>query len=163
MKGIELYDMALRLYMGSVIDTIAPAESDDEPSTSAKAVIGTGEWSDLSGLLLPLSEEERLADDIRNGDMESIQDVTDRLNSCHEQYEAWQQAWATAMITDYYGIAEITEQDCRTILADYDEAREEWAEGIMADAEKEFQMGDIEQDVYDNFIKQLKEDMTERK
>lgn len=162
-KGIELYDMALRLYMGSVIDTIAPAESDDEPSTSAKAVIGTGEWSDLSGLLLPLSEEERLADDIRNGDMESIQDVTDRLNSCHEQYEAWQQAWATAMITDYYGIAEITEQDCRTILADYDEAREEWAEGIMADAEKEFQMGDIEQDVYDNFIKQLKEDMTERK
>lgn len=35
-KGIELYDMALRLYMGSVIDTIAPAESDDEPSTSAK-------------------------------------------------------------------------------------------------------------------------------
>lgn len=162
-KGIELYDMALRLYMGSVIDTIAPAESDDEPSTSAKVVIGTGEWSDLSGLLLPLSEEERLADDIRNGDMESIQDVTDRLNSCHEQYEAWQQAWATAMITDYYGIAEITEQDCRTILADYDEAREEWAEGIMADAEKEFQMGDIEQDVYDNFIKQLKEDMTERK
>lgn len=162
-KGIELYDMALRLYMGSVIDTIAPAESDDEPSTNAKAVIGTGEWSDLSGLLLPLSEEERLAHDIRNGDMESIQDVTDRLNSCHEQYEAWQQAWATAMITDYYGIAEITEQDCRTILADYDEAREEWAEGIMADAEKEFQMGDIEQDVYDNFIKQLKEDMTERK
>lgn len=67
------------------------------------------------------------------------------------------------MITDYYGIAEITELDCRTILADYDEAREEWAEGIMADAEKEFQMGDIEQDVYDNFIKQLKEDMTERK
>lgn len=154
-KGIEHYDMALRLYMGAVM-----AKDGVNVGTNVSATLSDScEWVDLSGLLLPRKEEERLADDIRNGEMESVQDITERFQKAHEKYAEWQTAWAYRLITDYYGIDEITESTRSRIADDYEKARTEWAEGIMSDVEKEFQMGDMEQDVYDNFIKQLKEDM----
>lgn len=157
-RGIRNYDMALRLYMGK---EMAAHETEDVP-TADETTNATGEWNDLAGLLLPLSEEERLAEDIRNGDMESIRDIADRFAWIHERYGKWQWAWTYKMITDYYGTEEITEEDRRRIMDDYEEARDEWAEGIMADAEKEFQMGDVDEEVYNGFIKLLKEDMFSR-
>lgn len=151
-NGARYYDMALRLYMGMAINRYT---SIDSPASNT----GNGEWNDLAGLLLPVSEEHRLADDIRSGDMESIQDVLCRFTEIHGHYAEWQWTWAYSVIKKYYGIDGITEADRQRIIGDYEEVRNEWAEGIMADAEKEFMMGDVDEEVYDGFIEQLKEDM----
>ena len=61
-KGIKYYDIALRIYMGAVLKRVIKKWGKvDLPTT----IIGQGKWNDLSGLLLPESEEMRLLSDIK--------------------------------------------------------------------------------------------------
>ena len=52
-------------------------------------------------------------------------------------------------------IKEISEQDDRRIKNDYVEARRAWVAEIKKDAEKEYAMGDVEREVYEQFVNQL--------
>ena len=108
-----------------------------------------------SGLLLPASEEQRLIDDIKGGSLESIQDVLQRFYEIDENYRVYQWAWTYKLILDYYGIDELTEQAMQRIREDYVKARRAWIAEIRKDAQKEFDMGDVEQEVYDDFISKL--------
>ena len=150
-KGIKYYDIALRIYMGAVLKRAVKEGFLGKPTSS----IGEGEWHDLSGLLLPASEEQRLLDDIKSGSVESIQEVLDRFNDINNHYREYQWAWTYKLILDYYGIEELTEQTIQRIREDYVRARRAWIAEIRKDAQKEFAMGDVEQDVYDDFISKL--------
>ena len=59
------------------------------------------------------------------------------------------------MIKDYYHLDELDEAACERVREDYVKARRAWIAEIRKDAEKEFAMGDVEQEVFDNFIDQL--------
>ena len=59
------------------------------------------------------------------------------------------------MTLDYYGIDELTESAMQSIREDYVKARRAWIAEIRKDAQKEFAMGDVEQEVYDDFISKL--------
>lgn len=151
-KGIENYDMALRIYMGAVLKRIRKRDANLTPPSST---VGTGQWTDLSGLLLPVSEEERLIEDIKNGNLESIQDVLQRFEDINEHYRDYQWAWTYQLILDYYHLNTITSQDADRIREDYIQARRTWIAAIRKDAEKEFAMGDVEQNVLDDFLDKL--------
>ena len=116
---------------------------------------GKGQWSDLSGLLLPLSEEQRLVDDIKNGVIENIQQVLERFEEIHEHYADYRWAWSYQLIKDYYHLDELDEAASERIREDYVKARRAWIAEIRKDAEKEFSQGDVEQETYDNFLDQL--------
>lgn len=151
-KGIENYDMALRIYMGAVLKRMRKRDANLTPPSST---VGTGQWTDLSGLLLPVSEEERLIEDIKNGNLESIQDVLQRFEDINEHYRDYQWAWTYQLILDYYHLNTITPQDADRIREDYIQARRTWIAAIRKDAEKEFAMGDVEQNVLDDFLDKL--------
>lgn len=151
-KGIENYDMALRIYMGAVLKRVRKRDANLTPPSST---VGTGQWTDLSGLLLPVSEEERLIEDIKNGNLESIQDVLQRFEDINEHYRDYQWAWTYQLILDYYHLNTITPQDADRIREDYIHARRTWIAAIRKDAEKEFAMGDVEQNVLDDFLNKL--------
>lgn len=151
-KGIENYDMALRIYMGAVLKRMRKRDANLTPPSST---VGTGQWTDLSGLLLPVSEEERLIEDIKNGNLESIQDVLQRFEDINEHYRDYQWAWTYQLILDYYHLNTITPQDADRIREDYIHARRTWIAAIRKDAEKEFAMGDVEQNVLDDFLNKL--------
>lgn len=151
-KGIENYDMALRIYMGAVLKRVRKRDANLTPPSST---VGTGQWTDLSGLLLPLSEEERLIEDIKTGNLESIQDVLQRFEDINEHYRDYQWAWTYQLILDYYHLNTITPQDADRIREDYIQARRTWIAAIRKDAEKEFAMGDVEQNVLDDFLNKL--------
>ena len=68
-KGIKYYDIALRIYMGAVLKRVIKKCGTVEPPTTT---VGLGKWNDLSGLLLPESEEKRLINDIKSGEIETI-------------------------------------------------------------------------------------------
>lgn len=150
-KGIKYYDIALRIYMGAVLKRAVKGGFLGKPTST----VGEGDWNDLSGLLLPASEEQRLLDDIKSGTIESIREVLDRFNDINNHYREYQWAWTYKLILDYYGLEELTEASMQRIREDYVRARRAWIAEIRKDAEKEFAMGDVEQDVFDDFISKL--------
>ena len=150
-KGIKYYDIALRIYMGAVLKRAIKEQWLGKPTSD----IGLGQWNDLSGLLLPASEEQRLLDDIKNGTIESIREVIERFNDINDHYRQYQWTWTYQTILDYYGLEELNDAAIQRIREDYVKARRAWIAEIRKDAEKEFAMGDVEQDVFDDFISKL--------
>ncbi len=146
-KGIEYYDLAMRIYMGAVLKRHRP----EKPQSS----IGEGNWIDLAGLLMPESEEQRIIDDIISGKLNSIQDILDSFRAIHHNYNELRWVWSYRMILDYYGIDQLTDEAVERIRTDYVEARRKWIALIRKDAEKEFSLGDVSTEVFNDFIDKL--------
>lgn len=155
-KGIKYYDIALRIYMGAVLKRVLKRDPSITPPSTQ---IGLGDWDDLSGLLLPVSEEERIINDLKNGNIETIQELIERFENIDANYREYQWSWTYKMICDYYGISEITLEDANRIHEDYIKARRSWIAEIKKDAEKEFAMGDVEEEVFRNFVDSLDQEI----
>ena len=151
-KGIKYYDVALRIYMGAVIKRRLKV---DPELVAPTADTGLGDWADLSGLLLPESEEQRLVNDIKQGMLDTVDKVNERFHDIHNHYRDYQWTWTYRLILDYYGLSTLTLEDAARIHDDYVQARRAWIGEIRKDAEKEFRMGDVEQNVLDNFLGSL--------
>ena len=146
-KGIKYYDIALRIYMGAVMKR----HRLERPASPT----GTGKWSDLSGLLIPLSEEQRIVAAIKDGSLSSIHDIREEFVRANDNYAEYRWAWSYRLICEYYGIDEITEETAARVHEDYIQARRAWIAEIRKDAKKEFELGDIDQSVLDDFMAQL--------
>ena len=155
-KGIKYYDIALRIYMGAVLKRVLKRDPSITPPTTE---IGTSDWDDLSGLLLPVSEEDRIIADLKDGTIETIQQLISRFEEIDANYREYQWAWTYKMICDYYHISEITLEDANRIHEDYIKARRSWIAEIKKDAEKEYAMGDVEEEVYRNFVNSLDQEV----
>ena len=155
-KGIKYYDIALRIYMGAVLKRVLKRDPSITPPATE---IGTSDWDDLSGLLLPVSEEERIIADLKDGTIETIQQLISRFEEIDANYREYQWAWTYKMICDYYHISEITLEDANRIHEDYIKARRSWIAEIKKDAEKEYAMGDVEEEVYRNFVNSLDQEV----
>ena len=155
-KGIKYYDIALRIYMGAVLKRVLKR---DPAITPPSTQTGVGDWDDLSGLLLPVSEEERIVADLKDGTIETIQELISRFEEIDANYREYQWAWNYKMICDYYHISEITLEDANRIHEDYIKARRSWIAEIKKDAEKEYAMGDVEEEVYRNFVNSLDQEV----
>lgn len=155
-KGIKYYDIALRIYMDAVLKRVLKRDPSITPPSTQ---IGLGDWDDLSGLLLPVSEEERIINDLKDGNIETIQELIKRFENIDANYREYQWTWTYKMICDYYGINEITLEDANRIHEDYIKARRSWIAEIKKDAEKEFAMGDVEEEVFRNFVDSLDQEI----
>ena len=155
-KGIKYYDIALRIYMGAVLKRVLKRDPSITPPSTQ---IGLGDWDDLSGLLLPVSEEERIINNLKDGNIETIQELIERFENIDANYREYQWSWTYKMICDYYGISEITLEDANRIHEDYIKARRSWIAEIKKDAEKEFAMGDVEEEVFRNFVDSLDQEI----
>lgn len=155
-KGIKYYDIALRIYMGAVLKRVLKRDPSITPPTTE---IGTSDWDDLSGLLLPVSEEDRIIADLKDGTIETIQELISRFEEIDANYREYQWAWTYKMICDYYHISEITLENANRIHEDYIKARRSWIAEIKKDAEKEYAMGDVEEEVYRNFVNSLDQEV----
>jgi NDP-sugar pyrophosphorylase family protein len=155
-KGIKYYDIALRIYMGAVLKRVLKR---DPAITPPSTQTGVGDWDDLSGLLLPVSEEDRIIADLKDGTIETIQELISRFEEIDANYREYQWAWTYKMICDYYHISEITLEDANRIHEDYIKARRSWIAEIKKDAEKEYAMGDVEEEVYRNFVNSLDQEV----
>ena len=155
-KGIKYYDIALRIYMGAVLKRVLKRDPAITPPTTH---IGEGDWDDLSGLLLPVSEEQRIVDYLKDGTISDILTLLKRFEDIDANYRDYQWAWTYKMVCDYYHIDEITLEDANRIHEDYIKARRQWIAEIKKDAEKEFAMGDVEEEVFRNFVDSLDQEV----
>ena len=150
-KGIKYYDIALRIYMGAVMKRHRLAR----PSSPT----GTGKWSDLSGLLIPLSEEQRIVAAIKDGSLCTISAIRDEFVRANDNYREYRWAWSYRLICEYYGIDEITEETAAQVHEDYVKARRAWIAEIRKDAIKEFELGDVDEQTLQDFLAQLDQEV----
>lgn len=147
-KGIKYYDIALRLYMGAVLKR----HKLERPAGE----VGTGKWTDLSGILLPVSEEQRVVEMIKAGKFSNVNDIRDEFLRIHENYNEYRWTWSYRLIREYYGIeGDITPDYVKKIEEDYIAARRTWIGEIRKDALKEFELGDVSEQTLNEFLTSL--------
>ena len=147
-KGIKYYDIALRIYMGAVMKRHIL----EVPRSS----VGTGKWSDLSGLLIPVTEEQRIVEAIKSGDLNTTGAIREEFIKANRNYSEYRWAWSYRLIREYYGIeGEITPEIAERVMEDYITARRAWIAEIRKDAVKEFELGDIDESVLNEFLEVL--------
>ena len=151
-KGIQNYDMALRIYMGAVLKRVQRHVPElNEPETDT----GLGKWDNLAGLLLPASEERQMVEDIKDGTLESIDAILRRFDEINAEYRNYQWVWTYRLILNYYGLTELTPDDADMIRDNCLKARRVWTEEIRQDAEREYQLGKMNQEVLEALSAQL--------
>ncbi|MDO4310861.1 MAG: DUF4954 family protein [Prevotella sp.] len=149
LKGIRYYDMAIRLYMGEAVKN----HYCELPESS----VGTGGWTDLAGLLVPESEVELLADDIRSGVTGDVAAVEERFATMAARYEDYKWNWTYRVILDYFGLDTLTEADLQRITDEYEAARRDRNAAIRLDAEREYALGDVEESLLGEFLEKLED------
>lgn len=146
-RGLRLYDMAVELFIGEVLMS---HDLDDRCAAS-----GAGGWSDLSGLLLPSSEVERVIEKIKLGIISTVNDLTEVFVAYNDMYGEYLWTFTVSLIKYYLGKDELTEEDFELMRERGKAAREAWLDEIRRDAEKEFSMGDVDRATLDKFLAQL--------
>lgn len=146
-RGLRLYDMAVELFIGEVLMS---HDLDDRCAAS-----GAGGWSDLSGLLLPSSEVERVIEKIKLGIISTVNDLTEVFVAYNDMYGEYLWTFTVSLIKYYLGKDELTEEDFELMRERGKAAREAWLDEIKRDAEKEFSMGDVDRATLDKFLAQL--------
>ena len=151
-KGIQNYDMALRIYMGAVLERVQRRDPElNEPETDT----GLGKWDNLAGLLLPASEERQIVEDIKDGTLENIDAILRRFDEINAEYRNYQWVWTYRLILNYYGLTELTPDDADMIRDNCLKARRVWTEEIRQDAEREYQLGKMNQEALEALSAQL--------
>ena len=147
LNGLRYYDLAIRLYVGDAVKK----HHDQLPQSS----MGTGAWTDMGGLLLPMTEVEQLTDDIRQGAITNTDDLEQQFMEIHHNYDSYKWNSAYCMVLNHLGVDSLTPTDLQQIAADYRLAQQEWLCAVKRDAEKEHQLGDMNQELLQHFLTEL--------
>jgi hypothetical protein len=146
-NGLKLYEMAINKFLGnSIIKRLEGEQFDNDEAIRKRLApdtnIGTGEWLDLAGLIVPKSEVERLLSDIETGVVTSLDDIAQKFAEMHSNYYTYEWTWAIDNIQQRFGknINEFTAGDVINIV-------NVWKESVIAldrllydDAQKEFKL-----------------------
>lgn len=98
-KGIQLYEMAIHKFLGNSIikrleETKFRSNEEIRPRLLPDTEIGSGEWVDISGLIAPKSEIEKLMTDIESGLLHNIDRIHERFVEMHRNYYTYEWTWA---------------------------------------------------------------------
>ena len=146
-KGIRLYNMAIRLGMLKALEEHEP--------TLPMSASGTGTWTDMLGMLVPETEINSLAEDIRSGILTEIEDVTATIRDMFQAYSEYKWTWFYSLILKECNIDSLTHDDAIALKAQLTRTREEWTAAIKYDAEKEYAMGDVDEDTLNDFVRTI--------
>ena len=149
-KGIKFYETAIHKFLGnSVIKRLEEIhfKNDEEvrqrllPDTS----IGQGEWVDISGLIAPKTEIERLMSDIETGVLHTVDQIHDRFAEMHANYYTYEWTWAYGKMLEFYGLdAEtITAKDIINIVHQWQQSVVWLDKMVYEDAKKEFSLSSM--------------------
>lgn len=146
-KGIRLYETAIHKFLGnSIIKRLEETkfQSDEEIRARLKpdTEIGYGEWVDVSGLIAPKSEIEKLMADIETGVLTDVDGIHGRFVEMHRNYYTYEWTWAFDKMLSFYRLQpeSITAKDIVNIVKQWQEAVVGLDKMVYADAKKEFSL-----------------------
>ena len=146
-KGIKLYETAIHKFLGnSLIKRLEEIKFQSDEEIRARLIpdteIGTGEWVDVSGLIAPKSEIEKLMADIEAGTLDSVDQMHERFVEMHRNYYTYEWTWAYQEILSFYRLQpeQITARDVIAIVKQWQDAVVGLDKMVYADAKKEFSL-----------------------
>ena len=146
-NGIKFYNVAIHKFMGnSIIKRLESLEftSDEEIRNRLRpdTEIGVGEWADISGLIAPKSEIEKLIAAIECGKIGTLEQINKAWEEMHLNYYTYEWSWVYSHIEQFYGIApeKLTAKDIIEIVEQWREAVVWLDKSIYEDARKEFSL-----------------------
>lgn len=149
-KGVKFYETGITKFLGnSVIKRleITAFKTDEEIRQRLKpdTAIGSDEWVDVSGLIAPRSEIDRLMVDIENGILDSVEKIDQRLSEIHENYYTYEWTWAYGKMLEFFGLnaEEITHKDMINIVERWKDAVIGLDRLVYEDAKKEFSLSSM--------------------
>ena len=146
-KGLKYYQTGIIKFLGnSFITRIQDADvsSDaalrralrrDNPS-------GAGHWLDISGLICPASEIEKLCDDLTEGKVIDVVELGSRFERIAADYYSCEWTWAYDAIEKFWGydLAQITRSQAIDLIRQWKNAVISLDKLIYDDAGKEFEL-----------------------
>ena len=146
-NGIKFYETAIHKFLGnSIIKRLEEIRFRSDEEIRARLVpdteIGLGDWVDVSGLIAPKSEIERLMNDIELGVLTNVDQIHERFAEMHRNYYTYEWTWAYEKILDYYGLQadSMTAKDVIAIVKQWQESVVGLDKMLYADAKKEFSL-----------------------
>lgn len=149
-NGIGYYETAIHKFLGnSIIKRLEETKFQSNEEIRARLVpdteIGLGEWVDISGLIAPKSEVEKLMTDIESGVLKTVDQIHDRFVEMHRNYYTYEWAWAYDKILSFYHLQpeSISAKDVIAIVKQWQEAVVGLDKMVYADAKKEFTLSSM--------------------
>ena len=145
-KGIKFYKIGIYKFLGnSLISKIAkenPASfAELQKSLASTTKKGSGDWIDLSGLIVPKKEVERLLNDIEKDKM-TLKSIQKRFEEMHREYYNYEWTWAQEKLEKYWGkpIETVTKEEIISFIQLWRNSVVELDNLIYEDAKKEFNL-----------------------
>ena len=149
-KGLKYYQTGIIKFLGnSFISRIQDADlSSDEGLRRALRrdnPVGAGHWLDISGLICPASEIERLCDDLAEGKVRDLVELGNRFVQIASNYYSYEWTWAYDAIEKFWGydLATITRSQAIELISQWKNAVISLDKLIYDDAGKEFELSSM--------------------
>lgn len=149
-KGIKYYQTGITKFLGnSFISRIQGADlSSDEALRKAlvkDTQTGQGEWRDISGLICPASEIEKLCDEIAAGCIDDVRELGERFERMAANYYSYEWTWAYDAIEAFWGydLSKITRAQAVALVKQWKGAVVSLDKLIYDDAGKEFELSSM--------------------
>lgn len=146
-KGLKYYQTGIIKFLGnSFITRIQNADvSSDEGLRRALRrdnPVGAGHWLDISGLICPASEIEKLCDDLTEGKVRDLVELGSRFGQIASDYYSYEWTWAYDAIEKFWGydLANITRSQAIDLISQWKNAVISLDKLIYDDAGKEFEL-----------------------
>lgn len=146
-NGINYYEIAIHKFLGnSIIKRLEGIKFKNEEEIRRRlkpdTQVGLGEWVDISGLIAPRSEIERLMNGIENGSITKLKEINSFIEELHNNYYFYEWSWAHSKIKEFYGIDPdiLTADDVKDIVLAWQKAVVGLDKMVYEDARKEFSL-----------------------
>jgi len=149
-NGIRYYEIAIKKFLGNSIikrlektrfKSIEEIRDRLRPDTA----IGLGEWLDISGLIAPKTEIDKLICGIETREISKIADINHFIEELHRNYYYYEWTWAYSKISEFYNIdpGEITIHQIRKIVMEWEDSVVGLDKMLYEDARHEFSLSSM--------------------
>ena len=144
-KGITLYSMAIRMYLA---EHLTDEDCKNDSNISDKEI----NFSDLSGLFISQDTVMEIVESVLNGDIDTTAALSEAINSTIGNREKTEKELAMKVANDIYAWLSLDVEDRQDLVDKCRKTRNEWLALIAKDAEREYELGDVDRDTVDNFL-----------
>jgi hypothetical protein len=144
--SIQQYEHAIKIFIGNeiikILDNLGDAVTFKEirESLSINEMTISDRWTDMAGMVTPMSVIEDLLTSIKTQKIGTLQDLADNLRKIHNDYNKYSWNWCKKLIKDYYDIEiqDITPEQLIMVIDKWKESLTKQTESILLDAKKEY-------------------------
>ena len=146
LKGIEFYKIGIFKFLGNSLITKLNAANlnnidDVRKQLDSNIGIGSGEWTDLSGLIAPKTELESLFDEIESEKID-LKQIQSRFATMHAEYYNYEWTWAKEKLEAHWNkkMADVTCEEIIDLIELWKKSVVQLDKLIYDDAKKEFSL-----------------------